>query len=454
MEGLRHRLLRWLLLPLVALFVGSIVIDYDLALQPANDAYDEALSNAAMALGTHLQREDGRPVLKLGRRAETVLRSDRLDRISFAVFDGAGRRIGGDEDLPYLGHAETARFHDLAHAGEALRLVAVPYRLDDEQLLIEVAETTHKREEIGRRVTAALAGPNLALILITLVLIGWGIEVGLKPLDRLRRHVAARSPKDLTPLPIAEVPEELQPLIAALNSQFALLAESLTSQERFLSDAAHQLKTPLAALQSQLELAAGDPDAASRQRRLSEMMEALGRVSHLTHQLLALARAEPSAGLQAQLQRIRLDDVAGRIVQSHLDAAIARDIDLGFELDAAEVEGVPWLLHELLANLVDNALAYVPAGGHVTLRCGRREQRPFIEVEDDGPGIPPAERSRVFERFYRLPGSAAGGCGLGLAIVREIAASHGATVGIGDGAAGRGTRIAVTFPPPPFVRAP
>lgn len=454
MEGLRHRLLRWLLLPWVALFIGGLVVDYDLALQPANDAYDEALSNAAMALGAHLRRENGRPVLKLGERAETVLRADRLDRISFAVFDGAGKRIGGDEDLPYLGHAEAARFHDIAHAGEALRLVAVPFRLDDENLLIEVAETTHKREELGRRVTAALAGPNLALILITLVLVGWGIEVGLKPLETLRRHVANRSPKDLTPLPIAEVPEELQPLIAALNTQFALLAESLSSQERFLSDAAHQLKTPLAALQSQLELAASDSDSASRSRRLSEMMEALGRVSHLTHQLLALARAEPSAGLQAQRQGVRLADIAERIAQSHLDTAIARDIDLGFELEEAGVEGVPWLLHELLANLVDNALAYVPAGGHVTVRCGRRERRPFLEVEDDGPGIPPAERDRIFERFYRLPDSATGGCGLGLAIVREIAAGHGGTVAIGEGAAGRGTRFTVMFPPSPAAAAP
>ena len=449
MEGLRHRLLRWLLLPLVALFIGGLVIDYDIALQPANDAYDEGLSNTAMALGAQLQRENGRPVLKLDKRAEAVLRADRLDRISFAVFDGRGRRIGGDEELPYLGVAEAARFHDIVHAGEALRLVAVPYRLDDERLMIEVAETTHKRDELGRRVTAALAGPNLALILITLVLVGWGIELALKPLDKLRHHVAGRSPKDLTPLPIAEVPEELQPLIAALNRQFGLLAESLSSQERFLSDAAHQLKTPLAALQSQLELAASDTDAASRQRRLFEMMEALGRVSHLTHQLLALARAEPSAGLQAQRQVVQLAATAERIAQSHLDTAIARDIDLGFELEAAAVEGVPWLLHELLANLVDNALDYVPTGGHVTVRCGHRGGKPFIEVEDDGPGIAPAERERVFERFYRPPGSPAGGCGLGLAIVREIAASHGAVVAIGEGAAGRGARIAVTFPSTP-----
>jgi two-component system sensor histidine kinase TctE len=448
MEGLRHRLLRWLLLPLVALTVGSLVVDYDVAMRPANDAYDEALANAALALSLQLQRENGQPFLKLNEHVAAMLRADRLDRILFAVFDADGRRIGGDPELPYLGHADSLRFHDTTLAGQVLRVVALPHRLDGDPLLIEVAETTHKRDELSRRVTAALAGPNLALILITLVLVGWGIEVGLKPLERLRRHVAARSPKDLTPLPDESVPEELQPLIAALNRQFGLLAESLSSQERFLADAAHQLKTPLAALQSQLELAIGDADHASRSRRLAEMQEALQRVTHLAHQLLALARAEPSAGLQAQRQPVRLQAVAERIAHSHLDQAIARDIDLGFELEDAAVEGVPWLLQEMLANLVDNALAYAPPGSRVTVRSGRRERRPFVEVEDDGPGIPPAEHSRVFDRFYRLPESAPGGCGLGLAIVREIAASHGASVDVGAGGDGRGARFTISFPAP------
>ena len=448
MEGLRHRLLRWLLLPLVALTMGSLVVDYDVAVRPANDAYDEALANTALALSFHLQRENGQAVLKLTERAEAMLRADRVDRIAYAVFDATGRRVGGDSDLPYLGPADGTRFNDITLAGQAMRVAALPHKLDDETLLIEVAETTHKRDELSRRVTAALAGPNLALILITLVLVGWGIEVGLKPLERLRRHIAARPAKDLTPLPHESVPEELQPLIEALNRQFALLAESLSSQERFLADAAHQLKTPLAALQSQLELAIGDDEPASRSRRLFEMQEALTRVTHLAHQLLALARAEPSAGLQAQRQAVHLPAVAERIAQSHLDRAIERDIDLGFELEEATVEGVPWLLNELLANLVDNALAYVPSGSHVTVRCGRRGQRPFIEVEDDGPGIPPAERNRVFERFYRLSENAAAGCGLGLAIVREIAASHGATVEIGEGGDGQGARLTVSFPAP------
>lgn len=447
MEGLRHRLLRWLLLPLIALFMAGVVTDYYVALKPGNDAYDDALVNTAAAIGALIQHEHGQPMLRLPPRTEAVLRADRVDRIYFAVFLQNGRRIAGDAELPFVGFPDETRFQEIALAGEALRLAAIPYPGDTGLLLIEVAETTRKREQLSSNVLIALSGPNLVMVLITLVLVGYGVNAGLQPLERLRANITARAPRDLAPLPLDDVPEELQPLIAALNRQFALLAESLSSQDRFLSDAAHQLKTPLAGLQSQLELAADDPDPASRQRRLFEMMEATRRVSHLTHQLLALARAEPSAGMQAQRQLVRLPDIAERIAQSHLDTAIARGIDLGFELAAAEVEGVPWLLRELLANLVDNALAYVPAGGSVTVRCGQRGGSPFLEVEDDGPGIAPAMREQVFERFYRPPGSGGEGCGLGLAIVREIVASHGGTVSLGEGAAGCGARIVVAFPP-------
>ncbi|HEX8963763.1 MAG TPA: HAMP domain-containing sensor histidine kinase [Rhodocyclaceae bacterium] len=213
----------------------------------------------------------------------------------------------------------------------------------------------------------------------------------------------------------------------------------------FLSDAAHQLKTPLAALKSQLELAIGDADEDSLRRRLADMSATLDGVIHLAHQLLALARAEPGAGLPADRQPMRLDAILGRLADSHLDMAVARNIDLGFELEAAEIEGVPWLLRELAVNLVENGLNYTQPGGRVTVRCGRRDGHAFIEVEDDGPGIPPDERSRVFERFHRVPGSAGDGCGLGLAIVKEIAARHAATVGVAAGAGGRGARFTVRF---------
>lgn len=452
MTGLRSRLFQWLAASAFLLLLGGMAGHYYLATEPANKAFDNSLTNTATAVGILIQKENGKPVLHLSARTESALRTDRFDLVYFSVFRENGDRIGGDDVLPFAGRCDEMCFEETQLAGRRLRMVVMPYRFDDERLFIQVAETTNKRDEMRHRVAVAIIGSNLIVILVALALIGWSVKAAFKPLDVLRRNISARSPRDLTPVSAESAPEELRPLIEALNRQFALLTESLTSQERFVSDAAHQLKTPLAALTSQIELAISDRDEASRQRRLAVTLDVLQRISHLTHQLLALVRAEPSASLQAQRQRVGLDTLIERLVDSHLDRAIARDVDLGFELDAAEVEGVPWLLRELLVNLVDNALAYAPRGGHVTVRCGRRDGRPFIEVEDDGPGIPPDERSRVFDRFYRIPGSGGDGSGLGLAIVREIAANHGAAISIGDGANSRGTCVTVNFAAPASLR--
>jgi two-component system sensor histidine kinase TctE len=449
MSGLRSRLFKWLLVPWLLLLVLSTVSDYYLAVKPASNAFDNALTNTAAAIGALIQNEDGKPVLRLMARTETALRADTVDVISFAVFGASGARVGGDANLPFMGPCDQICFHDVKVAHTPLRVALVPYQFDRERLFIEVAETRNKRDRMSRRVTFASVLTNLAMITVTLILIGAGIRVGLNPLETLRRHIAARTPRDLTQLRTEGIPDELRPLIDTVNHQFALLMESLSSQERFLADAAHQLKTPLSALKSQIELAIGDSDDSSRQRRLAEIVAVLARIERLTHQLLALARAEPSATLQAQWQAVSLDQIAERIADSHLDRAIERNIDLGFELEAVSVEGVRWLLNELLVNLVDNALAYTGGDGHVTVRCGRRDGNAFLEVEDDGPGIAPDQRSRVFDRFYRIPGSRGDGCGIGLAIVREIAASHGAKVTIAEGAGGKGACVTVTFPRQP-----
>ena len=445
MDGLRSRLYKWLLVPWIPLLLGDMAGNYYLAIKPADDAFDHALTNTAAAIGALIQREGRNPVLRLTARTDTALRTDQGDAVYFAVFRANGERIGGDAKLPFVGECANICFRDIAPGQKPLRLAIVPYVFEDERLFVEVAETTNKRDRMGRLVAAGSAGSSLVMIFVTLILIGGGIKAGLKPLERVRGHIAARPARDLTPLPTEDVPKELRPLIETLNRRFALLTESLSGQERFLSDAAHQLKTPLSALKSQLELATSDADAASLQRRLAQMLEMLNRIAHLAHQLLALARAEPSAGLTIPRQAVRLDEVAEHLADSHLDKAIERNIDLGFELEAVEIKGVLWLLRELLVNLVDNALAYTPVGGRVTVRCGKRAGRPFVEVEDDGPGIAEDQRRRIFDRFYRVPGCGGDGCGLGLAIVHEIAVGHGANVTIGSGAGGRGALIAVTF---------
>ena len=450
--GIHRRLFQWLLFPLVVLFVIGVYSDYRLAYEPGVAAYDQALADTALALSACIKRESGQVALALTTQADTVLRVDREDRIYFAVFRSDGRRIAGDEGLPFVGDvAGDLDYRDARANGQDIRVATMRFVFEGETIWIEAAETTRKREQFRERIMATIAGTDLLQISAVLAIVGVGVRVGLAPLDRLRDDIERRSPRDLSPLPIDAVPDEVRPLITSLNRQFALLDESVASRDRFLADAAHQLKTPLSALQTQLELALLEDDPVESRRRIGQMAEATRRASHLVHQLLALARAEPSAEIKAHRTELDLAAIAERIASSHLDTAIAKGIDLGFELSAAPVEGIPWLLQEMLINLADNALIYTPAGGSVTVRTGTRDGRAFLAVEDNGPGIPGNQRDQVFERFYRVPGSVGDGCGLGLAIAREIAAAHGATIAVDAGTSGRGTLVDVTFPVPPSL---
>ena len=224
------------------------------------------------------------------------------------------------------------------------------------------------------------------------------------------------------------------------------------SQRRFVADAAHQLRTPLAGLQAQVEAWAQSLKAPASHITLGadqvfHMRDAVRRTSQLANQLLALSRADASTLNAQPLQRVDLKDLCETLLEAHLDRATAKNIDLGLEAQAVHVTGHEWLLRELIANLLDNALKYTPPGGCVTLRCARTDDEgaPFLEVEDDGPGIALADRQRVLARFYRVPGTASEGNGLGLAIANEIARVHGSELGVGEGAGGQGARFTLVF---------
>ncbi len=448
--SISQRLLLILMVPLAAVLALSVLADYRLASSPAEDALDHALEDAALAVTAHLRFSDGAMQLEFSPLSEMILRSDQVDEVYFSVIDPAGRVVGGDPDLPWSdrGGGNPAYF-DASHRGRAIRGVVLRAVTDAGPATIVVAETTVKRDQVARSIFAAMVLPNILLIIITLILVAVGVRYGLAPLAALRKEIEARSPRDLHPLPVEVEPPETRPLVAALNHLFRLIEESSAGQRRFLANAAHQLRTPLAALQTQFELAAADHDPQSQRAHLEAIGEATRRVARLTTQLLALAKSEPAANITAQLQDLDLPEVIEAQASGHLDRAIAAGIDLGFELQPAPVRAIPWLINELLANLVDNAIAYTPRGGRVTVRCGERGGQPFIEVEDNGPGIPVAERSRLFERFYRIPGTQGPGCGLGLAIVKEIADAHGATIELDTPADGQGTRVGVSFPAVP-----
>jgi two-component system sensor histidine kinase TctE len=284
--------------------------------------------------------------------------------------------------------------------------------------------------------------------LATLLIVWFGVKRGLWPLARLSEEIKERSPRDLRPIDAAAAPEETRPLVSALNGLLDEVAHAAQNQQRFLANAAHQLRTPLAGLQAHTELALAQSMPDSCRTHLEQVHQATIRTARLANQLLALARAEP--GGRGSPSEVNLRSVVETEADAWVHQALARDVDLGFELEPALVQGDALLLREALANLVHNAIEYSHRGGRVTVRTGQRDDKSYVEVEDDGPGIAAPERERVLERFYRVPGTPGTGSGLGLAIVREIAAGHGAHIELGEGASvtngTKGCRVALTFP--------
>jgi len=339
-------------------------------------------------------------------------------------------------------------FGDRVFRGRPIRIARYTTRVGNAQVSVVIAETLRKRISATRRILTTVVLTDILQLAGTLLLVWLAVRYGVRPLRALGEQIAQRSGRDLAPLDPGPVPAEVRPLVSALNSLFDTVRAAARAQQQFLADAAHQLRTPLTGLIAQLDLLARDSSSEPLRGRLSALHEGTRRLAHTANQLLALARSERSATTPDDFQPVALPLLVGDVVAHQLDRSLAAQIDLGADSAPASVHGSEWLLRELLANLVDNALSYTPAGGRVTVRCGSGPGGAFLEVEDDGPGIPAAERQRVRERFYRLRGTRGDGCGLGLAIVEEIARAHEADFVIGEGAGGRGTRARVEFRPP------
>lgn len=448
---IRTLLLGWLLVPLALVLAASAVASYTTALRIATEAYDRALLDPALAIAQRLSAADGPVELDLSPAALEALRVDSADRVYFAV-TARGRLVAGQADMPAPPEAPAEGapvFYDGIVRGEPVRVAAIATPFADGPALITVAETLGKRERMVRQLLASSALPELAFFVVALAVVWYGVGRGLAPLEDLRAELAGRAPRDLRPVAEDRAPVEVRPLVQALNDLLRRLGESIDAQQRFVADAAHQLRTPLAALQAQVDAARREPMPAELAATVDHLRAAARRAAHLSQQLLTLAAVEPSAERPFAPEPTDLAAVTQGRVADWVARADTKAIDLGFDLEPAPVAGEPGLLGELAANLIDNALHYTPRGGEVTLRTGRRDGCAFLEVEDNGPGIPAAERERVFERFHRVKGTSGEGTGLGLAIVREIAHRHGATVELGAPAARAGTVIAVSFPNAP-----
>ena len=440
-RSLRAHLLRMLLPPIAALLALGAVVAYFPSMGPATEAYDQKLVDIGIALGSHVQVTPTQYRFDLPDAVDRVLRADRLDSVYYRIISPGGLEIAGDPGLPLA--ANDALAYDARYNGEDIRVVSVQTPCGRSICNVLVAETTVKRTQMARGILLSSLFPEILIALATLVIVWFGVKRGLWPLARLSEEIKARSPGDLRPIDAAAAPEETRLLVSALNGLLGEVAGAAQNQQRFLANAAHQLRTPLAGLQAHTELALAQPMPEACRGHLEQVHQATIRTARLANQLLALARAEPGARSAAAAVNLRT------VVEGEADAwvhhALAREIDLGFELEAAPVSGDAFLLREALTNLVHNAIEYSQRGGRVTVRTGRNAGQSFVEVEDDGPGIPPQERSRVLERFYRVPGTPGTGSGLGLAIVREIAAGHGGAISLGNNGP-KGCRVALKFP--------
>ncbi|MCB5184225.1 sensor histidine kinase [Methylobacillus gramineus] len=444
-NSLRQKLLRWLLIALSLLVAVGIVTDYFMALEPAREVYDQHLLKLAYNMERNLPADKSAWTGAYPAIERSLLKSelDSYDAAKAAIFDEAGHFIAGESGLPINPPAVDGKpvYYDAKFNGDPIRVVAL--RSQSLGAVLYLAETTYKRNRLVQKTLLHMIVPELIFAIFAIVVLWVGVGRGLQPLAQIRAQINARSETDLSPMDEGKAPEEIREIITALNSLLARLDQSLKLQNQFLANAAHQLRTPLAGLQMQLELS-GEQSPQEREQSHQRMLTSTRRIVRLANQLLALARAEGEADVN-KFTHINISDAIQDLAADWLTRAYAKNIDLGLNLENVQVEASRWQIQEMLANLVDNALRYTPVGGNITIRCYADTNQGVIEVEDNGPGIPQDQREQVFDRFYRLD-EGPEGCGLGLAIVREIVRHHGGSIAINQPIDGVGTLVTIQLP--------
>lgn len=455
-SSLRAGLLRRLAIVLAPLMLVSGISAYWNGRAAADTAYDRTLLASARAIAEGLVSSDGQLRANVPYVALDSFAYDSAGRIYYQVLDIRGRLISGYEKLPAPpagtplteDYPALARFYDGEYLGQGVRLVSLLQAVSEPEhngmAEIRVAETQGARERMARDLLVGTLWRIGSLALAALVLVWLAISVALRPLGKLSEEVEQRQPDDLRPLPPLDVQRELMPLVASLNHFTERLRGQFERQTRFIADASHELRTPLAALKARIELGLREQQPQRWRQTLEDVQEHTDRLIHLANQLLSLARIENGAQSIAEggAQRLNLSELAREVGLVMAALAHQHGISLALEADGPVwVHGEPTLLSELLSNLLDNALAHTPRGGNVVFRVMAGA---VLEVEDDGPGIPPGERQHVFTRFYRVQHQRHG-AGIGLAIVGEISRVHRASIELDQGELG-GLRVRVRFP--------
>ncbi|MEO8419044.1 MAG: sensor histidine kinase N-terminal domain-containing protein [Methylophilaceae bacterium] len=455
-HSLRKKLLLWLLPPLLCLIVIDSSILYRVAMHFQRKAFDHALNDAAYDISQLINEpKDAGKRFQLRPEVRKIILSDQYDQMYYSIIDASGNVIGGDEALkpiPSPHHDKTTSYFSLGKIGQNLiRVAVIPARVKTEagsqDVAIQVAETLNKRNRLAEQILIGIVVPQVILLLTAAALLWFGIGRGLMPLWDLHSAVSRRSPRDLSPVQLTDIPNEVRALVDSVNFLMKQLQHALESQNQFIADAAHQLRTPLAGMLAQVELAQRETDPVELQACLTRVASSMERLAHLVNQLLRLAHSQPEAIHNIAFSAIDLSGLAQQTTMEMVPTAYQKDIDLGFEgvPDKLIIEGEPQRLKELLFNLIDNAIRYTQHGGKVTVSISHRGNRARLSVEDNGQGIPLEERGKVFERFHRVIGTEQEGSGLGLAIVMEIAQIHHAAVAMEVPESGAGTRVSVLF---------
>jgi len=491
-RSLYAEILDFMFAPMALLWPLSVVLTFAVARSLADVPFDSQLEQRIRALSNYVEITGTvEPPRDFEMPRGLLADGENEERTAYQIVAANGQVLAGDPALPrprlhdYAG-IDQIKWRTLAHRSEDWRVAYVhlpnPAGAGEPPILIQVAETLARRNALANEIIRGIIVPQFLLLPIAVFLVWFGLSRGLHPLKAVQERIRNRRPDDFSPIDPRGTPEEIAPLVTAFNDLLLRLEQNISAQTRFIGDAAHQLKTPLAGLRTQAELALEEGDASELRNSLRYIASSAERAARMVSQLLSLARMENLRDA-ALFARLDLAVLAPGVVGEWVPQALRRQIDLGFEcsVDAAPVEGLPLLLRELMNNLIDNALQHTPAGGSVTVRLSRAgsdgegdsdsdrdrdaagdgsaahqddgvlQAGILLEVEDTGVGIPSPEQARIFDRFYQVLGGRSEGSGLGLAIVREIASQHQARVSVvspvdaGQAGGNGGTRFKVLF---------
>lgn len=451
-KSLRHQLILLMLTVMLPLFIVLWLIAYFSSQYFINAAFDRSLARRTYALADRVEVIDGRAHVDISVAAREMLAFDQEDLLFHRVLDPQSRVIEGERDMPPIPGRRAIRpgqlrIYDGDRGGERVRVAAFALSLKGTRakgtVLIQVGETVSRRSTLADRATLAIVVPMLLVTLTAAAAIAYGVGRGLEPVGRLRDRLAARGAFDLSPVPLDDAPAELRPFLEEINSLLRRLSEAVDAQSRFVSDAAHQLRTPIAGIRAQAEAALVNARPDDAQHALARIAEVSGTLGQLVQKLLMLARVD---AVENTLQRVPVDsiDLVRDVAREWAPNALARGVEIGFDTDLARapVTGEPQLLREMLSNLIDNALRH--GGTRIMLTVRRTADALVWQVADNGPGIPVDQRAAALLPFHRLSGRGEG-AGLGLTIVQRIAQLHGAGVQLDVAAGGTGLEVTVAF---------